>query len=77
MAQEINEVGILQKMTDQNFVFKKQEFNSITIVPGEYVSFEIIKSSDEGSKTEIKEVSYNKFEQIEDVLWDLINPKEG
>ena len=73
MAQEINEVGILQKMTEQNVVFNKREFRSVAIADGESVRLEIIKTSNDGVKSEILEIDYNKFYEIESMLWQVVD----
>lgn len=74
MGQRINEVGTIDVIESKNVVFEERVLKNIHIIGTESVSVEYEKRAKEGSITNFKTVSIEKFNDlVEDNIWKLID----
>lgn len=74
MAQEINEEGILEVVTNKNVVFTSRSIKDIYIVEGESVTIVYYKHSKDGSVIASSTIPYGRFNiMAEKSIWDAID----
>ncbi|MCX4167797.1 hypothetical protein ORY94_07675 [Enterococcus casseliflavus] len=74
MGQHINEVGSIDVIESKNVVFEERVLKNIYIIGTESVSVEYEKRAKEGSITNFKTISIEKFNDlVEDNIWKLID----
>lgn len=74
MGQRINEVGSIDVIESKNVVFEERVLKNIYIIGIESVSVEYEKRAKEGSITNFKTISIEKFNDlVEDNIWKLID----
>lgn len=71
MAQEINEIGKITKIIEQNVLMTSREIINITVIDGIEAQIDIIKRSSEGILNESKNIPYDTFKRLESDIWKI------
>ncbi|WP_142434615.1 hypothetical protein [Enterococcus gallinarum] len=73
MAQEINKVGTIEKLTETPVVFISRTLSYINVIDDQKVIIDFENKSNEGSSFEKIEIDYSAFKSIEDRIWALVD----
>lgn len=72
MAQEINKVGTIEKLTETAVVFTSRTLSYINVIEDQKVIIDFENKSAEGSSFEKVEIDFSAFKPIEDRIWALV-----
>lgn len=77
MGQRINVAGTINVIGSKNVVFEERVLKNVYILGNESVTVEYEKRAKEGSVTELKTISFEKFEElVEGTIWQLVDESE-
>lgn len=77
MAQEINEAGVISKLTERNVIFSRREIKNILVIEGQKIIIDYKLISEEGEKNQSVEIMFSNFGDTESNLWNLIDNHTG
>ena len=73
MTQEINQSGVINKLTERNVIFSRREIKNILIIEGQKIIIDYKFISEEGEKNQSVEIPFLDFGETKSIFWKLLN----